>query len=131
MAGGPKGQWGDFVSALLIGFGGALGAISRFLFGKMVAKRLPGLFPWGTLLINVGGSFCLGLLNGMAANGLVGEELRQGLGIGFLGAFTTFSTFGYESVTLLEGGFLGTGVTYIFLTLLLGLAAAWLGLASI
>lgn len=113
---------------MLIGFGGALGAISRFLCGKMVAKRLPGLFPWGTLFINVGGSFCLGLLSGMVTSGLVDEGLRLLLGVGFLGAFTTFSTFGFESVTLLEGGFLGAGLAYVCSTLFLGLLAAWLGL---
>ncbi|HEX3031670.1 MAG TPA: fluoride efflux transporter CrcB [Bacillota bacterium] len=116
------------MTGLFVAVGGALGAISRFSLGKLVARLLPGVFPWGTLIINVLGSFALGVLSGMAAQGQVSEDLKYFLGIGFLGAFTTFSTFGYESVILLEGGSLAAGITYIVASVVSCLIASWLGL---
>jgi CrcB protein len=89
---------------LLIGIGGFLGANARYLVAVWVAERLGSAFPYGTLLINVSGSFILGLLGGAIAEGiLVHPNWRLFFAIGFLGAYTTFSTFSFENFMLIQG----------------------------
>ncbi|KMY55273.1 chromosome condensation protein CrcB [Bacillus sp. FJAT-27231] len=109
-----------------IGIGGALGAISRFLLGNLLNKK--SLFPAGTWLVNVTGSFLLGWLAGLHLAGQISEELWLFGGVGFCGAYTTFSTFGYETITLLQSKKLKTTVTYVTTSLLAGGIAAAIGL---
>ncbi|MBE0597085.1 MAG: fluoride efflux transporter CrcB, partial [Desulfuromonadales bacterium] len=90
---------------------GAMGCLARYLVSGWTHELLGRGFPWGTLLVNVAGSFLLGLLmEGSLRSTLLTAELRMGLTVGFFGGFTTFSTFSYETVRLLEeGSFLHAG----------------------
>jgi CrcB protein len=92
------------VTVLLVAFGGSLGAAARYLVDRLIATRRRGPFPLGTLVVNVTGSAALGALLGAAS----AHELPGGLvvwaGTGFLGAYTTFSTFAYETALLVEDG---------------------------
>lgn len=115
---------------LLIGIGGFCGAIARYAVDTWVTDAARTAFPWGTLAINVTGSFALGLLFALTADrGPLPEELRLPLGVGFLGAYTTFSTFALESLRLAEGGSWSLALANIGGSVLLGLAAVLLGVA--
>jgi CrcB protein len=88
-----------------IGLGGCAGALLRYWIGGLVQNRAAGSFPWGTLAVNLIGCFAIGVLMALVADRpLVGPNVRSFAGIGLLGAFTTFSTFGYETVALIETG---------------------------
>jgi CrcB protein len=113
---------------IYIGAGGALGALSRYALSGWVHGWSGSGFPWGTLVVNIVGAFALGFaarfLQGIAA----AAPLRGLVTIGFLGAFTTFSTFSYETVALLRDGELSLGALYIAGSVLVALAATFLGL---
>ena len=88
-----------------IALGGAAGALGRWLMSTGVYRLLGREFPWGTLAVNVAGSFVMGLLAALMVERLaLGPAWRAGLLVGFLGAFTTFSTFALETVELMEEG---------------------------
>lgn len=91
---------------LLVGAGGFLGAVARFAVSRTVNGILGTAFPWGTFLINVSGSFLLAFVATLAAERLIPypDVWRLSIAIGFVGAYTTFSTFEYETNTLLEDG---------------------------
>lgn len=114
-----------------IAFGGALGALSRYFLNLFIQGRLGAgswaAFPLGTLVINVLGSFLLGLTIALSARGLVSPELRLAFGTGFVGAFTTFSTFEWESDLLLRSGDGLRAALYVFGNLLAGYAAVLFG----
>jgi CrcB protein len=113
---------------LWIAGGGALGTVLRYLAAGWGQRLVTGVFPLGTLLVNVTGCLAIGYLATLFAGpALVREEYRLALLVGFLGGFTTFSTFGFESFALLsdrEWGLLGANV---LLSNGLGLVAVWLG----
>lgn len=115
---------------ICIGLGGAAGAVLRFLIRGLVFVPDTVGFPLNTLLINVVGSFALSLLltvtGGIFA---LKPHVRLGLTVGFLGAFTTFSTICREMALLLSDGHYGTALLYAHSTVLLGLLAAYLGFA--
>ena len=113
-----------------IAVGSAIGGMSRYVIGGLVQRLLDTTFPAGTLLINVTGSFLLGaiLRYGVETTTLT-PELRALLTVGFCGGYTTFSTFSYEALALLEDGEWGRAGVYIGLSLLLSLAAVFLGFA--
>ena len=113
-----------------IAVGSAIGGMSRYVIGGLVQRLLDTTFPAGTLLINVTGSFLLGaiLRYGVETTTLT-PELRAFLTVGFCGGYTTFSTFSYEAVALLEDGEWGRAGVYIGLSLLLSLTAVLLGFA--
>lgn len=115
---------------LLIGAGGFAGSLARYLVTAAVLRLLPTTrFPWATLTVNVAGCLAIGLAAGYAeARELAQPELRLFLLIGFLGAFTTFSTFGYETLALLQSGRPLPALANAGLQLFLGLGATWLGL---
>ena len=117
------------MSILLIGLGGFAGAIARYLVDGAVADRTGGGFPWGTLVVNVSGSFVLGLLFALLIEKAAGSPtMRIALTTGLLGAYTTFSTFSLETMRMFEEGATGSAVANIGLSLALGLGAVWLGL---
>jgi len=108
---------------LCVALGGAAGAMARFGLGGWVHARQPH-FPWATLAINVSGAFLLGFaLPFLAPHPL----LRALLATGFLGAYTTFSTFGLETALLLQSRRRLDAATYVLATLVVGIAAAWVG----
>jgi CrcB protein len=112
-------------SIILVAAGGFLGAVARYYLGTFMNKLWKGLFPLGTFIINISGSFLLGLV---VFHPVLSEALRKdmslGLGIGFLGAFTTFSTMEYETLQLLEKRKAAVAAAYVLLSFLLGFGAA-------
>lgn len=114
----------------LVFIGGGLGAVLRYIITTQAAARLSGLFPWGTLIVNAVGSLLMGFIIGVLINRAysLGESARLLLAVGFLGGFTTFSSFSMETVTLIKGDSLLLAVLNIGANTLSGLIAAWLGL---
>lgn len=114
---------------LAIAGGGALGAVLRFGMSSNIYRVLGRDFPYGTLTVNVLGSLLMGLFFVLIVErGMLSAEWRSVIMIGLLGAFTTFSTFSIETLTLLESGELSRAALNIFLSVALCLAATWLGL---
>ena len=115
---------------LLVGIGGGLGAIARFGMGIALVRWLGTGFPWATLAINVIGCLLIGmaLAGGPGPTGFLSRELRLLGVIGFLGAFTTFSTFGYETVSLLQGDKPMLAASYVLASLVLGLGGVACGI---
>ena len=118
------------LTVLLVGAGGLIGAIMRYLVGSWVyAQSGSPAFPYGTLAVNVAGCFLIGLLAGFAeTRQILGETTRAFLIVGLLGGFTTFSAFGYETLALVRDGQISVGVANVGLQVVLGLAAVWIGL---
>ncbi len=109
---------------LAIGVGGFLGSILRYVIGKSVDGKMNTLFPWGTLSVNVVGSFIIGMVYMLAMRKVgITENWRMFLGTGFCGGFTTFSAFAWENVNLLDQKLVGTSVMYISASITLGLLA--------
>ena len=118
---------------LWVAIGGGLGSVARFACSGLAARWAGLGFPWGTLLVNVAGSFAIGLLASLASpdgRPLLGTDARAFLIVGMLGGFTTFSSFSLETLTLARNGAMGAAGAYITASMLLCLAAAWLGFAS-
>lgn len=114
------------MTLLLVMVGAAFGAPSRWILDRFVASRHKGDFPWGTIIINVSGSLLLGVILGATA--LTGDPGLVALaGVGFCGGFTTFSTFSFETVRLLEDGDHRLALGNVSLTLAAGLVAAVAG----
>jgi CrcB protein len=112
---------------LAIGLAGALGALSRYGLDGLIARRA-GAFPWGTFVINVSGSFLLGLAFTLLTERYrVDPWLRSGLTIGLLGAYTTFSTLSLETYRLLEDGAYGLAFANAAGSLAAGLLALYVG----
>ena len=116
------------ILALLVGLGAALGAVARYLLDQAVTRRRGRAFPAGTWLINVTGSFVLGLLTGVTAHHGVSPHVLTVLGVGVCGGYTTFSTFSYETVRLTEDGLGLVALGNLVVGVATGLAAAALGL---
>jgi CrcB protein len=114
---------------LLVGMGSFVGGNARFVLGRWVGGMIDARFPLGTFLINVGGSFLLGLLGGVLASRATphADALRLALGVGFCGGFTTFSTFEYETHSLLEDGVWLPAAANVALSLFAGLLAVRFG----
>jgi CrcB protein len=115
---------------IFVTVGGAAGALARYWLSGWVTEAFVSFFPLGTLVVNVVGSLLLGF--GMQAMEAfpVSAELRTMLTIGFLGAFTTFSTFSYETVTLLRDGDWARATLYTGLSFVFGLAAVVIGIVA-
>jgi CrcB protein len=114
---------------LLVGIGGGVGSIARFLCQKYIYQWYPHPFPFGTLLVNISGCFLIGLFYALAEKGnLLTPEWRILLTTGFCGGFTTFSTFAYENVNLLRNGDVTYFILYTTASVILGILATWLGI---
>lgn len=113
---------------LLIGAGGFTGSVARYLIARYVELQFFTSFPLGTLLVNVAGCFVIGIIYGLAVRDLASPEIRFLLATGFCGGFTTFSSFSYESVGLLQDNQLWYAFLYLAGSLLLGLIAVWIGI---
>jgi CrcB protein len=115
----------------LVALGGALGSVSRFLLGPALQRAFDATFPVGTLFINILGSLILGFVMRLAVEGVnVTPEARAFIAVGFCGGFTTFSTFSFEAMRLLEDGEGSRAAVYVMASVLLSLAAAFLGLVA-
>jgi len=111
-----------------VAFGAALGGVARYYLASAIQQRVGPTFPWGTLVINVSGSLLLGVLMRYAlATPSVSAELRAFLTTGFCGGYTTFSTYSYETATLLEDGQYGRAGTYALASVVLALVATFAG----
>jgi CrcB protein len=115
--------------AILVGLGGFVGTLVRYILGGLIARSKGGVaFPYETLVVNVIGCLAIGLLAGLAeTRGIFSGTTRAILFIGVLGGFTTFSTFGYETMQLLRDGQAVAATWNVGLQLALGLAAVWAG----
>jgi len=114
---------------LVVAAGGFVGAPCRYLLDRAVSERIVSELPWGTFVINVSGAFLLGLLTGLT---LVHHLSPLGMGLvgtGFCGAYTTFSTFTFETVRLVEDGRILEAAANVVASVLIGLAAAGGGVA--
>ena len=114
---------------ILVAIGGAAGAVARYVVDGYVAERAAGAVPWGTLVVNLSGSLLLGLLFAFAVErDVLPAAVRAPLMIGFLGAYTTFSTLVLESWRLWEDGAVGLALANAFGSVVLGLVAVVIGL---
>lgn len=115
---------------LAVAAGGACGAVARYCVGLGVMRLGGGHFPWGTMAVNVMGCFLLGLLAEVTAHtNWFSSWHERGLGVGFLGALTTFSTFGHDSVRLAEEARWGAATANVVGNLIVGLVAVVAGIA--
>ncbi len=112
---------------LVIGLGSFLGGILRYLLSHTVTTRVVSSFPFGTLLVNILGCLAIGILYGLFEKNNPGQEWRLFMTTGLLGGFTTFSAFSMESVVLIKTGNPGLAGLYIIASVVLGLAATFLG----
>jgi CrcB protein len=109
---------------------GALGALARYGIGGWLAGRSASAFPWETLVINVSGSFLLGLVFVVLTERVAAApSVRASLMVGFLGAYTTFSTFGLETMRLVEEGSIWLAALNVLASVLAALLAVWVGMA--
>ncbi len=113
---------------LIVGMGGFLGSVLRFLLARYMQVNLSGEFPWGTLVVNVLGSMVIGLVFGLVERGdLVSSQWRIFLAVGICGGFTTFSTFANDALMLLQERDLLRFALYAGLSFFLGISAVLLG----
>jgi CrcB protein len=114
-----------------VALGSAVGGVARFGLATLIQQRVGPNFPVGTLLINISGSFLLGLIFRYAlGTDAISFEVRALLTTGFCGGYTTFSTFSYDAMVLLEEGQSARAMTYVVLSVVLSLAATWLGVTA-
>ena len=114
---------------ILIGLGGFAGAITRYMVDGFVAERVAGAFPWGTLVVNLSGSFLLGALFTLTVDrAILPADIRGPVLIGFIGAYTTFSTYMLESWQLIGSGAYGLAFVNVVGSAVLGLVAVAAGL---
>ena len=113
------------MNIILIGFGGALGAVLRYIVNELISKYLPFQIPLGILSINVLGCFLIGLLMGSLIT--IKDNYYYFFIVGFIGSFTTMSAFTYQSIELFNNNPL-YGSSYIIITLLLSIFATYIGL---
>ena len=117
-------------TVLAVALAGALGTLARWGLGSWVGHRFPS-FPWGTMVVNVSGSFILGVLFAVLVERNIGSPtLRVALMTGLLGAYTTFSTFSLETFRLFEVGATGSAIANIGMSVVLGLLSVWLGVVA-
>jgi CrcB protein len=117
------------LSLLLVITGAAIGAPLRYLTDRAVQSRHDTVFPWGTFAVNVIGSLILGLVTGAVSAGGASPQVRLAVGTGFCGALTTYSTFSYETLRLLEGDARFFAAANVMAGIVAGVGAAFLGVA--
>lgn len=117
---------------LIVGSGGFIGSVMRFLIQHYMEKSLTSTFPWGTLIANIAGSFLIGMIFALAEKGnLLNAEWRMFLAVGFCGGFTTFSSFAYNNFTMIKENALAPLFLNIGGNLFLGILAVYLGIIII
>lgn len=117
--------------ALAVAAAGAVGTLARVAANDIAVRLLGPGFPWGTLLVNVAGSFCFGLVFGACRDrSPLPVGLETVILVGLLGGFTTFSSFAWQSLEMATGGRLAVAAGYMLLTNAASLGAAWVGLTA-
>ena len=113
----------------MIGIGGSLGAAARYLLGNLIRKGTQKIdpFPIGTWIINITGSFILGVLAQFHLTNQISDWLWYFAGVGFCGAYTTFSTFGNETITLIQANKLKLAAIYVVTSIIFGVISAMIG----
>lgn len=115
--------------AVLVGVAGFFGAISRYWLDGLVSRLTGGQFPWGTFVVNVSGCFAIGFLTALLTGKVLPHPMvRTAVLVGFIGAYTTFSTFAYETVQLARGGAFLMALANVSASVVVGLVAAWGGI---
>lgn len=115
---------------LVVAVGGALGAMARYWLGSVIGQALPSRFPYGTVVINITGCFIIGFFLTLASEKInISPNWRLAVAVGFVGAYTTFSTFEYETFKLVETGSGLSALMNVIVSLVLGFAAVWGGVA--
>ena len=109
---------------------GGLGSGARYMVGLWAATVFGTAFPMGTLIVNLAGSFLLGFIAPFALNGALSAEARTAIGAGFIGGFTTYSSFNHETIVLFTGGAIGAAALNVAATLIGCLAAGSIGLLA-
>ena len=113
---------------IIIGAGGFVGSIARYLTSKYIQDNLSFSFPVGTLIVNISGCFILGVIYGLMERGdILSQESRLFLTIGFCGGFTTFSSFAFENVLILRDGNFMQSALYISLSVFAGILSLYIG----
>jgi CrcB protein len=116
---------------VFIAAGGALGSVLRYLVSSGVYHWFGRSFPWGTLSVNVVGSFAIGLLSILLVDKFnVSQEWRLGIVVGVLGGFTTFSAFSWDTLDLMQQGLMHKALFNVLVSVMLCIGAAWLGMLS-
>lgn len=113
---------------LMVGIGGFIGAIARFVLGSYIGNRLGSRFPYGTFVINISGSFLIGvILTVLAERTTASPNWRYLVPIGFIGAYTTFSTFEFETLRTAQDGQMTMAFLNVILSVVVGFIAVWAG----
>jgi CrcB protein len=116
------------VQFVWIGVAGSLGAVSRYWLDGVVSRWATGAFPWGTFVVNISGCFVIGFLSVVLTGKFLAQPaLRTAVLVGFVGAYTTFSTFAYQSFQLARAGAVALAFANLAGSVLAGLVAVWLG----
>jgi len=118
----------SIANLMLLGLAGAVGTVLRAGCTAVAVRLFGPAFPWGTLAVNVAGSFVFGAIYSYVRSRSLPTELDGVLLVGLLGGFTTYSSFAFQSVEMAESGRGPAAAAYVVATTLLGLAAAWCGL---
>jgi len=114
---------------VLVGIGGFAGAVARYLADGFVTSRVDGSFPWGTFVVNITGSFALGILYAVVTErAILPADIRAPVMVGFIGAYTTFSTYMLETWRLAEAGTALAALLYLAGSIVAGLLAVGIGL---
>jgi len=114
-----------------VGVAGFFGAVLRYWLDGVVSRLTGGGFPWGTLVVNLSGCFLVGLLTTVLTERLLPHPtVRIAVTVGFVGAYTTFSTFAYESLRQLQDGAIGLAAANVAGSVVLGVLAAWVGVVA-
>src|SRR6187549_2010481 len=117
----------SFNLLLIVGTGSFIGGALRYMVSFPFMEKYPQGFPWGTLVVNLVGCFCIGLLYGFAERWNFPKEWRLFLATGILGGFTTFSAFSNETVTLFNNGQYSYALSYMLSSVLIGISLTFLG----
>ena len=117
---------------LLVGIGGFIGSISRYYSQQIISKRFPSALPYGTLTVNIVGCCLIGIIYALSEKGnILTPEWRIFLATGFCGGFTTFSTFSYESINLINDGEWFNVSLYVAISVIIGFLSTYPGISLI
>lgn len=115
------------MNVLLVALGGAIGSAARYLVGAFVANRFGPNFPWGTFIVNVSGSFLIGVILSLVGGGQLPAGARLFLAVGVMGGYTTFSTYSNETLQLVQGGEVGAAMFNALGQVVAGFIGVYLG----